>query len=98
MTPVEELRKAARLMRERAEAARGSLSDIVPDWHSVRGLRDDGKTLGDAEHIASWTPAVALAVADWLTQVADMHDHDRPCADCTEALTVTRAYVGGEGR
>jgi hypothetical protein len=35
---------------------------------------------GDAEHIASWHPAVALAVADWLDAVAAVHwpkRHDR---------------------
>lgn len=30
-------------------------------------------TPGTAEHIASWHPAVALAVADWLDHEADRH-------------------------
>ena len=31
----------------------------------------------DAEHIASWHPAVALAVADWLNKFADLHEDAR---------------------
>lgn len=68
------LRKAASLMRERAEAAMTSLSDNMPEWHSAAALMGDGKTEGDAEHIASWHPAVALAVADWLEAEATSLD------------------------
>ena len=78
------LRKAAALMRERAEAAtpgRWEPSDralthpgvgmdvysdiegpVVADCCGYQG----GAGIEDAEHIASWHPAVALAVADWL--------------------------------
>jgi hypothetical protein len=64
------LRQAAALMRERATKAMASLSDNVPEWHSVRALMGEGKTEGDAEHIASWRPAVALAVAKAMDDVA----------------------------
>ena len=47
----------------------------------------------NAEHIASWHPAVALAVADWLEQVAE----DGPFLTAQvkdKAATVASAYMG----
>lgn len=80
----ETLRKAASLMRERAEAAtpgpwRTSHARQTHVWadrdpagfdafhvaHCCDALGRDADA-GDAEHIASWHPDVALAVADWL--------------------------------
>ena len=52
---------------------------------------------GNAQHIASWHPAVALAVADWLDVVADDGTADYDLINSEgEALTVARAYLGGE--
>ena len=51
----------------------------------------DGKP--DALHIASWHPAVALAVADLLDRPADDHD-ETPCPAIDAALAVARAYLG----
>lgn len=60
----------------------------------------------DATHIASWHPAVALAVADWLASVArDVDKRDNPqrvggrfealrIPDENAALLVARAYLG----
>lgn len=73
---VELLRKAARLMRERASDA--TPGPWKPDAEVVKvderrhvadafGLADKWP---NAAHIASWHPAVALAVADWLDQKA----------------------------
>jgi hypothetical protein len=96
----EVLREAAALMRERAEGAIASLSPNVPEWHSVDALMDQGKTRGDAEHIVGQTPAVALAVADWLASVAerqiDAHDTGAILGgtDWEHALAVARAYLG----
>lgn len=82
------LRKAASLMRERAEAA------TPGPWIPFDA---------DADHIASWHPAVALAVADWLDATAD--DWDRSTApipvsdirlDARAALAVARAYLGSD--
>ncbi len=69
----EELREAAALMRSRAEKA---AAQSGPEWTcrvqvagyawlepAHIGLHGYQST---AEHIASWHPAVALAVADWL--------------------------------
>jgi hypothetical protein len=54
----------------------------------------------NAEHIASWHPAVALAVADWLESTANdvEHVHD-PIYNLTSttvarALKAARAYLG----
>jgi hypothetical protein len=46
----------------------------------------------NAEHIASWHPAVALAVADWLDDEAFMHDNGRPMSSA--ALATATAYLG----
>lgn len=68
------LRGTAALMRERAEAALSVGPDTCGFWYTAEALHDpDGRIpdLEDAEHIASWHPAVALAVADWLDREAD---------------------------
>ena len=56
----------------------------------------------EADHIASWHPAVALAVADWIDAAAvlappDPHHEGEACETCdnvTRALAVARAYLG----
>jgi hypothetical protein len=92
------LRKAAALMRERAEAAEkphaspwrpmgaGSvvyqmtkrLSGTVAETYP-RGGSD--QQVATTEHIASWDPAVALAVADWLSNAA----YWRTCDECSRS-------------
>jgi len=63
------LRRAAALMRSRAEGATPgpwSYSDeavwAAPGFGQICGMG----LAGNGVHIASWHPAVALAVADWL--------------------------------
>jgi hypothetical protein len=110
----ETLRRAAALMRERAEAARAGRwladgSELFADWEDSRyiGVCDGSLAEGNvanAEHIASWHPAVALAVADWLdAQAADVESFvDGEVgwvtvewrAANTAALIVARAYLG----
>jgi hypothetical protein len=91
----ETLRRAAALMRERAEAAAdGPWAAVVlgSEGYAVLGDRpaedrrlsrlrvarlgwEDWDTdKSDAEHIASWHPAVALAVADLLDNEANAMD------------------------
>lgn len=108
------LRRAASLMRERAEAATYVYAEHTPKagqpvpWFDATDAYcfDDN----DGPHIMAWSPAVALAVADWLESVAD--DHDRrlanvneylaernsgPVESCRildEPLNVARAYLG----
>lgn len=91
------LRKAAALMRERAEAATGG--PWLAYGHTVEGAGtvyfDKHSLHGDADHIASWHPAVALAVADWLDDIATRHSPsdepvelclhmDEPCSVCED--------------
>jgi len=76
----ETLRRAAALMRERANSASDgpwttgeyAMSVMSNGSNILNGCCDgDGYTdHADAEHIASWHPAVALAVADWLDDEA----------------------------
>jgi len=59
----------------------------VAELNSEEPFRDDPRP--DLEHIASWHPAVALAVADWLE--AEFNHQFGPTA---EAIDVARAYLG----
>lgn len=59
------LREAAKLMRERAEAARRIYPDTFTETLSL--IPEDSAQL---PHIASWHPAVALAVAELLEKMA----------------------------
>lgn len=90
------LREAARLMRERAESI-----EVGDDWWAAHALTWLQKTSGTpmlAEHIASWHPDVALAVADCLDAAArvwppDPHEPREGCPDCSW-LAVARAFLG----
>lgn len=52
--------------------------------------------LSDAEHIASWHPGVALAVAAWLESAVDDPRCGCSLPNCADpdALAVARAYLG----
>lgn len=100
------LRRAATLMRERAEAATSEpwtpqfgvvVSNPGPNAKYVADCYDEpGGSVADAAHIASWHPAVALMVADLLHMAADhMEGRGNPCDSCVDqAATVARAYLG----
>lgn len=82
------LREAARLMRERANGI-----ETHPDWwdeHAEDWLLKTSGTPQLAEHMASWHPAVALAVADLLDNLASDEPWDFRHDD---ALAVARAYL-----
>lgn len=104
MSDVDLLREAAAKMRERAENASDGRWTTGTDglvWaprlgDPVSGSSDER----DAEHIASWDPTVALAVARWLDDAADCHVQDENTGvawtDCTtaeRAVEVARAYL-----
>lgn len=104
------LRRAAALMRERAEATGwvtlhrpwGSDGEQVTggdgQWMLVATATDafdDDDDSAVATHIASWHPAVTLAVADWLEYVAD-HGCGNGTTDADPALAAARAYLGEE--
>jgi hypothetical protein len=101
MSPSEELRQAAKLMRERAEAA------TEGPWRAKRH-RDRRSYVSscsgacwdvayplteDARHIAGMHPGVALAVADWLDRLADPVYCYSP-GEYDAALNIARAYHG----
>jgi hypothetical protein len=131
------LRRAARLMRERAEAAtpgpwywepasgddwpqgdeslRSSGKQITYDYGGPDGSRVVGEydafvvsswgydaygtdaSDEDRAHIASWHPAVALAVADWLDlEVLIASDPKNHAEISREALAVAHAYLGAD--
>lgn len=117
-TPAETIRRAATLMRERAREVnhvfpwRAEGRDVTatqdydgndPDWDMgvvlARCTRQD-----EAEHIASWHPLVALAVAGWLDGAAEnaRDAFQQPNGEwemphygaVSSALTIARVYLG----
>ena len=70
------------------------IARLAEDWYEP----DPGEPTAenDADHIASWHPAVALAVADWLEQMArakvGTSYGDLPFED--SAYEVARTYLG----
>lgn len=101
--PVELIREAARLIRQRAEAATkgpwlADGSEIYSEFHGGpwvgETLADDSRTTSaNSEHIASWHPGVALAVVSLLESLADLY-----AAGFAEpqplVLAIARAYLG----
>ena len=108
----EVLRRAAREMRERAEAATWTnMPWDVDEIGAVWTQEDDGQpvpissqsTDEDAAHIASWHPAVALAVADLIDELlrglsvfGELSDDDPQWSKSTASsvLSLARAYLG----
>jgi hypothetical protein len=107
------LRQAADAIRKRADAASEGPWEAydLPDpgagrWQMVgvgiaddeMGHRAEAMFRHDAEHIASWSPETALAVADLLDEIAKHHDRWaisrglQPVA--RRALAVADAYLG----
>ena len=97
------LRRAAAQMRTAATEAE---KQYYSPWHdeadevldrrgsTIADVADNGDINYLTEHIASWHPAVAFAVADLLDYEASgeergMFDASRP------AIAVARAYLGG---
>ena len=100
------IRRAAALMREQAEAATPGPWQVDPTDGAdyVFDVATGGfcfvpdnncqRPVANAAHIASWHPVVALAVADWLEFVATSADFGMEPP--IKALTVARAYLGGQ--
>lgn len=108
----EMLRKAAALMRDRARAANAGpwkwTEQTHNEWYGIQSEFDALGTMfdpSDAFHVASWHPAVALAVADWLDTAAwqweqvdrdqEWPDSRKTTAHLEDDLAVARAYLGG---
>ncbi len=116
MTPVDELRAAAKLMRGRAWGAAVPLANgawwvgstgvfagcgCIADPVATVTERDEAPKI--AEHIASWHPGVASAVADWLEVMARIAAHAAERGYSTNeqtamALAVARAYLKSGGQ
>lgn len=104
------LRAAGALMRERARKATpgpwgdptninyGDFGWYVPGCPAGESP-DDEQGRADTTHIASWHPAVALAVADWLDNQAGAQHVGHGCRydHSAHALAVARAYLGHPG-
>ena len=101
----EPLGEAARLMRERAAAATPSPWKATDNncieapcgfrgrvAASVGAYESGWPSVADAQHIASWHPTVALAVADWLDTGANPYS----CVDREPMFRVARAYLGSQ--
>jgi hypothetical protein len=101
-TPAKILRRAAELMRERAEHA--AILNPSPWTVAIEGTPEvpwvkSGKGgviapayLVEAEHIAAMHPGVALALADWLDDEAT----NGIAPDPNPALKFARTYLGEE--
>jgi hypothetical protein len=89
--PVNEMRQAALLMRERAKAVSSGL------WQPLPLPDGSGVEQSEAAYIASMHPQVAFAVADWLDFTAAMVDDNKLWDDDALArfvLNTARAYLG----
>lgn len=95
------LRRAAALMRERAEAATPGPWSAVPrtTTHNVQGhgrsvvvTPQTRVSMSNTAHIASWHPSVALAVADWLDREATLHES---MAGLGDLLNLASKELGG---
>lgn len=96
----DDLRRAAALMRERAAAVVDECGVTSADdapWFNATDFYASTSDEPDPvhAHVASWRPAVALAVADWLDAVADrcLTIHNSTPAVWYGALAVARAYL-----
>jgi hypothetical protein len=96
MTPIETLRAAATLMRERTELVpegpwQSRLACVWSGWDEVVLLDGEDGTGGAdtdkvAAYIASWHPVVALAVADWLDGEAVVLGETEPFVEMVNAV------------
>ena len=82
------------------DADQTAIAALHDQWYEP----DDGEPacVDDARHIASWHPAVALAVADWLDAEAESHRADlvgpfpSACCRMSQARAVARAFLGSD--
>ena len=95
----EALRRAAALMRERAEAApkpggRGTEYGKWSRYFDRFRRAHNGHDRALADYCAHMHPAVALAVADWLDEAADEFGAQVGSIWIACAQSVARAYMG----
>lgn len=86
MTASDRLRAAAQKIRDTA----GVAERMQPSWEDfARSCRYDGT----GAHVALWSPPVALAVADWLEDIAADKDSGLACIH-PRALDVADLILG----
>lgn len=100
------LRRAAALMRERATTApvpagpwESEFSDVIRTdipFGNPGYLVTECASVAEAGHIASWHPAVAVAVAAWLHVTADYEEDGHMVDGIGAARDVARAYLGSD--
>ena len=102
MSAVETLREAAKTLRERAEAATPGPWDFSISEDRAWALTAAGEAIvsrsavdEDATLIATLHPGVALALADWLDDVADSYAIAKHGFWSVRALRVAEAVLGG---
>ncbi len=108
-TPADTIRRAATLMRQRAQAATpgpwhigNAVNPTTPcNIHTFPGAQPIADDVGwlDAEHIAAMHPDVAALIADWLAFEALRLDETAADAAADEsrgiyALDISRTYLG----
>lgn len=102
------LREAAKVLRERAEAAmpgpwfldRDGAAGVYTEPDPTPTSKDIAwsHSLGVEAYIAMMHPPVALALADWLDAEAQGQGHDAGCPSTCLATRVADAILGGEDR
>ncbi len=101
----EVLRKAAALMRERAQAATPGPWKVKQ--HAARDnckcIKADGTYVAmyaanDAEHIASWDPAMAFSVANLMDHAAEDREETGTynLGEWVDLLAIARTYLGAD--
>jgi hypothetical protein len=99
-TPAAMMRRAAKLIRERAALVPPPpwyplVHDVITD-DDLNVIASSGLAVR-TQYVASWHPGVAVAVADLLDKLAWMGELDPDLlgrVGCDEAIAIARAYLG----
>lgn len=87
------LRQAATLLRERARHERAILDEWGPQRIALGVMESPGLRLSH-EFNGTWTPGLALALADWLEE-ADEFYGDEPFLDAAARKVADAILAGG---
>lgn len=102
MSDADYLRETAALIRETAQAATpGPWGFAGTDNFGIAVHRGEHDTIAlyaardDARYIASWSPPVALAVADWLEDAAENLEMQAPGGELQRVWDM-RVHIAGD--
>lgn len=104
-TPLDQLLRAARLLRASSDEMRAEMAAHPDQWSGGYRFNVDGALGGPAGKLASrWDPATVAAVATMLEQEAQVYEVQGPAAqhflagddggDADPAIVLARAYLG----